>query len=175
MTPSFLCAPPLYATCSEEALACRDSETACAGTPGELPRAFAAGPVRCGAVGFDSGLRLCPCFDPAQPMLPCMGNEPTISAAGGIYFIDGSSSPIGYGDGHRTLSITAGEAHPLRFIHEGGLHSACRRWRHSSAAHRRSWRDDDALGPNDGGVTYEYYYGNWAATFPSDAACHRTR
>ncbi len=112
------------------------------------------------SVGFDSGLRLCPCFDPAQPMLPCMGNEPTISAAGGIYFVDGSSSPIAYGDGHRTLSITAGAAHPLRFIHEGGL-SQCRPTMAPLPASPTAGPGVTTMlsGPNDGGVTYEYYYG----------------
>ena len=45
-------------------------------------------------------------------MMPtCLGSAPTISAAGGIYFIDGTSAQISYGDGYTTLTMPL-SAHP---------------------------------------------------------------
>ena len=172
--PSFLCAPPLYATCSEAAPRmsglgdgmCWYRESTC---PARTQ------PDPCDAlpsVGFDSGLRLCPCVAPGAQPPGCLANQPTISAAGGIYYIDGTSAPMSYGDGYRAMSITAGAAHPLRFLHAGGLAQCLPTMTPLAASSQGGAGTVVTLsGPLDNGVSYPYYYGNWAATFSSDPAC----
>ena len=175
VTHSFLCAPPLYATCSEAAPrmsglgdgVCWYREQSCA--PRSEPDPCDVVP----SVGFDSGLRLCPCVDPSQPTLSCLANQPTISAASGIYLIDGSSAQVAYGDGYRTLTMVGLAAHPLRFLHEGGLSQCLPTMTPLPASSQGEAGTTVTLsGPEDAGASYTYYYGNWAATFPSDAACH---
>lgn len=169
---SFLCAPPFYTTCSAAAPQmsglgdglCWYREATCATPPNPcevVPEAK-----------FESSLRLCPCVAPGTSATLCLANEPTISAEGGIYFIDGSSTPISYGDGYLQMSITAGAAHPLRFIHEGGLSQCLPAMTALPASSGGGAGVMVTLsGPLDGGTSYPYYYGNWAATFPSDVAC----
>ena len=170
--PTFLCAPPYLATCEDAAPTisgigdgfCWYREAHC--PPRALPGCNSV-PVS----GFDSGLRLCPCTI-TPPPLPCLGNTPTISAAGGIYYIDGSITPVAYGAGSRQVYITAGAAHPLRFLHMGGQTQCLPTMTPLGAS-----ANGDAgvmvwlQGPLDNGNWNRYYYGNWEATFPSDPAC----
>lgn len=112
---------------------------------------------------------------PSSP--PCISTSATISASGGasggVYHIDGVSTPLSYGSCTLQLSITAGSAHPLRFHHEGGDDSCLPTLMMMEAGESTlAGMSINLAGLLDGGITHQYVYGNWQAMFPNNASCH---
>ena len=95
-----------------------------------------------------------------------------MSASGGVYIINGGTSPVGFRAGVYRLLITTGTTHPLRLAQESGFPQCAPSWTAlDTVGFSGPGQSLSHAGPLDGEIAQTYYHGSWSVEFPNDASC----